>query len=108
MSLNSGITGDVLSSLPVDETVPNHNEIQVLETLFKEKHSGISRILENTKDVLIVGILFIFFSLDQVDEIIHKIFPSSKNSPYITLGIKTLAFMLLYFVIKNWYLSRKT
>lgn len=105
--MSNGITGDVLASLPVDETVPNHNEIQILETLFKEKHSGISRILENTKDVLIVGILFIFFSLSQVDEIIHKIFPSAKNSPYITLGIKALGFMLLYFVLKNWYLCRK-
>lgn len=108
MSINSNSTpGDVITSLPTDSTIPNHDEIRILETLFKQKEKGVNRIFEQTKDVFLIGILFIAFSLPQIDEMIHKIFPSTSNSIYITIFIKALGFMLIYFIIKNWYLCRK-
>ena len=56
-------SGDSIGSLPTDQSVPNHNEIRLIDTLFKQNQSTINRILSGLKDVLIIGILFIVFSL---------------------------------------------
>ena len=42
-----------------------------------------------------------------VDEMIQKLVPPTSTSPYILLGVKTVCVMVLYFIINNFYLSRK-
>lgn len=98
--------GDDINLLPVDENPPSHEEIEIVEKFFKQKMTTFQKIMSHTKDVLIVGILFILFSLTQIDDIIVKFIPSAQ-SPYILLLIKAGFFMLVYFILKNWYLSRK-
>lgn len=105
-SVNFEIPGDVLTNLPTDQTVPSHNEIQILDTLFKQKQGNIKHILHHSKDVLIVGILFLAVSLPQVDKLLIKFIPSTEKSPYILLLVKSIMMMVLYFVAKNWYLGR--
>lgn len=103
----SEVPGDVMANLPTDQTVPSHNEIQILDTLFKEKQNNIHHILKESKDVVIVGILFVLLSLKQVDELIVKFVPSSETSPYILILVKACLIMVFYFILKNWYLGRK-
>lgn len=108
MSIAQGnIPGDVIDNLPTDQTVPSHNEIQILDTLFRQKQGTVNHILSQSKDILIVGLLFVIFSLPQIDSIIIKFVPSAEQSPYIAVMIKCLMFMFVYFVLKNWYLVRK-
>lgn len=98
---------DNIDNLPTDQNVPTHTEIQIVDTLFKEKQTTVQRLLAGTKDVLLVGFLFILFSLPQIDGVVCKLVPSSATSPYILLFAKAVAVMFLYFVIKNLYLVRK-
>lgn len=101
------VYGDIITDLPDDQTTPSYNELKLVDTLFTKKKSVFDRILESTKDLLIMGIFFVIFSLPQIDEIIKKIIPITNKSFYILVGIKSVFFMLSYFIIKNLYLVRK-
>ena len=100
--------GDDITKLPVDKNPPSVNEIHLVNSLFTEQNKNmISTILSEGKDAILVGILFILFSLPQIDEMFHKFIPSSKNSIYILLGIKAILITIIWWVIKYFYLSRK-
>ena len=69
--------------------------------------SFFKKIFMNTKDVFLLGILFIIFSLPQVDSLIRRFVPVADKSSIIMVLIKTCLFMIVYYVIKNLYLVRK-
>ena len=98
---------DIISQLPADQSQPSHVELRTVEALFKDHGNTMNSIAVESKDSLIVGILFIIFSLPTIDSFVIRMFPSAETSPYILLGIKTLALMLVYWVIKHFYLSKK-
>lgn len=98
---------DSIDNLPTDKNAPTHSEIEIVDTLFKEKQTTVQKLLEGTKDVLVLGFLFILFSLPQCDDIVYKFVPSAISSPYILVVVKAVAFMFIYFLIKNLYLVRK-
>lgn len=98
---------DSIDLLPTDQNMPSHSEIQIVDTLFKQNHTTIQKFLGGTKDVLVIGFVFLLFSLPQFDELVKKFFPSTENSPYIFIAFKTLLFMVVYFLVKNIYLVRK-
>jgi len=99
--------GDDINMLPVDKNPPSVNEIHLVNSLFTEQNKNIIKtILVEGKDAFLVGILFVLLSLPQVDELLFKLIPSTKNSIYILLGIKAIFIALLWWVIKYFYLSR--
>lgn len=99
--------GDVIEQLPADMSVPSHNEIRIVDQLFQQKKGIFDRILGQTKDIVILGGLFIVFSLPFIDDLIKKFVTAAGTSPYILIGIKALLFVFSYFIIKNLYLARK-
>lgn len=103
----SQIKGDLIGDLPSDQTVLSHNEIRIVDTLFKQQQGVIEKILTNSKDVLLVGSLFMVFSLKPVDEFILKMIPFARNSEYSLLIVKTILIMVIFFLLKNLHLVRK-
>ena len=101
-------TGDPIAKLPVDQSQPTNNELQIVNTLFTKHRSGMDAIVAEAKDSLIIGLLFIIFSLPMVDGLIKRVLPMTEKSPYILIAIKALAVMALYWLIKHFYLSRKS
>lgn len=99
--------GDMIDQLPADTSVPSHNEIRIVDQLFQQKKSMFDKILHSTKDILILGGLFIIFSLPFVDNLIQKFITVTSTSPYILIGVKALLFVFSYFIIKNLYLAKK-
>lgn len=99
--------GDVIEQLPSDRSVPSHNEIRIVDQLFQQKKGIFDHILNQTKDIVILGGLFIIFSLPFIDDLIKKFITIAGTSPYILLGVKVLLFVFTYFIIKNLYLARK-
>jgi hypothetical protein len=99
--------GDVIEQLPADTSVPSYNEIRIVDQLFQQKKGIFDRILGQTKDIVILGGLFIVFSLPFIDDLIKKFVTAAGTSPYILIGIKALLFVFSYFIIKNLYLARK-
>lgn len=100
--------GDMINQLPADTSVPSHNEIRIVDQLFQQKKSMFDKILHNTKDIVILGGLFVIFSLPFVDNLIQKFITITSTSPYILVGVKALLFVFSYFIIKNLYLARKS
>jgi hypothetical protein len=101
------INGDMIDQLPTDLSSASHNEILIVDKLFQKKKNIMDFLLCNTKDLLIIGGLFMLFSIPKIDEIITKLFPISKNSIFFLTAIKTLAFMLTYFIVKNIHFAKK-
>ena len=100
------IQGDIIEQLPSDKTTPSQDELRIVDTLFKKQKSTIDKILTGTRDVLLIGILYIIFSLKPLDSLIYKFFPSSVNSEYILVMVKGVLFMASYFILKNLYLVK--
>lgn len=92
---------DSIGNLPVDENAVPVNELQIVDTLFKEKQSVLSKVISGTKDILFVIALYLIFCLPYVDTLICKFFPSSSTSIYIFYSVKAFLFGFAYFVIQN-------
>ena len=97
---------DVLSTLPTDKIPPTQSELQILNTLFNHKKE-INNILSEAKEAIIVGIIFLLFSVPQLDSLIQKFIPITEKSTYILLLIKILFVIVLFWVIKHFYLIKK-
>ena len=65
-------------------------------------------VVDEAKDSLIIGLLFIIFSLPFVDGLIKRVLPMTEKSSYILVVVKAVAVMALYWLIKHFYLSRKS
>jgi hypothetical protein len=98
--------GDPIASLPTDESPPSEDDLRLVNTLFKKNSTFLDKMAIECKDLFIIGVLFIVFSLPFTDRLVSKI-PIAAKSPYILLGIKTLLVMILFWIIKHFHLSRK-
>jgi len=107
MSTTPTITyNDSIHDLPTDKVEPSQNELRIVNSIFKKNKKMVNTLVGEFQDPIIIGILFILFSLEQVNGIVFKFVPSAQNSPYILIVIKALVFMVVYWVIKHFYLSR--
>lgn len=108
MDINTISNTDLIKDLPTDKVQPSNDEIQMMDILFKNTpNNTINNLLKELKDVLTLGILFILFSIPQIDSLLNKFIPITVTSPYILILIKTGIIMVLYWIIKHFYLSKK-
>ena len=98
---------DNISDLPVDKIQPSNDELEVVNTLFKNHNKTMINIFNELKETLLIGILFIIFTLPQGDALINKFIPITQTSIYILTLIKMILVMVLYWIIKYFYLSKK-
>ena len=101
-------SGDPISQLPVDNTPVNESENQILDTIFGKHRKTIDVIINDSKDAILVSIIFMIFSLDQVDGFIKKFLPIIGDSEYILLLVKGLMAGFVFWIVKYFYLSRKS
>lgn len=97
---------DIIDQLPVDQSLPTHDEINLINNIFKKEKTNIQKICAEFKDIIYIGIIYILFSIPYIDTLIHSLIPLSFTYPYILLLIKAILFMILYWVSKNiWLLT---
>ena len=98
---------DLIGGLPTDEESEiEENELQILNMIFKENPSSFKAIIKEFYELLIIGILFIIFSLPYIDDIVQSILPITNNY-YFLLVIKSIFVMLLFWVSKYFNYSRR-
>lgn len=100
------MNGDLIESLPTDKVVHTEQQLKVANMLFQEKKSTLSVILSELKDAVIICILFIIFSSEHIDNLIKKNIPNSNNL-FVLYGIKCTIIIILFYILKNFHLSRK-
>lgn len=101
-------SGDPIAQLPVDKTHPSQNEIHIIDTLFKKHRGTMDIIFEEAKGAIIVGLLVIMFCLPNIDSIIQKFLPITQKSLYFLLLVKGIIASVIYWLVKHFYLSRKS
>lgn len=107
MNVTKLTDSDEIYKLPTVKTPPTENELHLVNTLFKEHRNTMSTIFDEAKESILIGSLFVLFNLKQIDNILQRFIPITITSPYILVLIKSLFIMLIYWVIKYFYLSRK-
>ena len=96
---------DDIRKLPTDKTELTNSEILIIDYLFPPiVESKKSNLKETVKTIALLAFLFIICNLPFIDTIINKIYPVSNNSFIITLVIKTILFVFLYFFITHFNL----
>ena len=105
-NISSKNMGDPIIQLPVDQTAPSSNEVQIIDTLFKKHRGTMDILVEESRESMIVVILIILFSLPQINQIIKKFVPI--NSEYIVLLVKGLTAGVLFWLLNHFYLSKKS
>jgi len=99
---------DLISSLPMDNNPLNHDEIHILQTLFKDENKyDIKNIFIELKDSVIGGILFGLLSTPQFNKLLERFVPITKTSIIMNISVKVIIFIFLYWIILNLALSRK-
>jgi hypothetical protein len=108
MDIKYATNSDLIKDLPSDKVPPSPDEIQIMDILFKNSdRASIGNLFKEIKDVLTVGILFILFSIPQLDTLINKFIPITQTSVYFLIIIKTTVIMMLYWIIRHLYLAKK-
>jgi hypothetical protein len=98
---------DNISDLPTNRIQPSHNEIKIVDTLFKKHSSTLGNITKEFKDSIVLGILFLILSLPQVDNLFKKYISITNNSIYMLILIKTIFFIVALWIIKNYNLLKR-
>lgn len=105
---------DDVRYLPLDNSksqIPvNPSDLEFLSTVFKtveinkeELGETCSKLYKNNNIVLFATALFILVNFS--DDFIKKIYKNSENR-VVMIIIKSIVFLLLLFVVKNYYLIR--
>lgn len=89
--------GDEIESLPNTKTNITVDEINIMNTFF----SNNDKLINDIKEMILLLVLYIIFSINAVDILIKKFIPITNNSIYILYTIKGLIFVISYFLIKN-------
>ena len=98
---------DSIKSLPTNTDIINDLDLQIVNNLFGTSNKSIKEnVLHEAKDLIIISILFIILSLPQTDKILQKYLPITNNYVY-NIILKTINFVIFYWVIKHFYLIRK-
>lgn len=96
---------DLIQSLPSLDTNPSPDELKIANTIFKTKCVA-TNMKTDLKELFLIGVLFIVFSSQQMDNLILRFAPSVKNFPYSVIVIKLVVLLLLFWIIKNYGLSK--
>jgi len=98
---------DSINNLPVDNSPPNHDEVQVMNTIFKENISTMDRIVKGLKNVLIVAVILYILLLPQTMNLLEKYLPSTSSSVYLKNLVICVMFVVIFVVVDNFHLSKK-
>lgn len=98
--------GDYLTQLPTDASMPSHDELQIIQNIFRENKITNGKLFDEAKEAVILIILFIILSIEPVDKGLRKIIPAASNQ-YVLILIKGIILGVAFYAIKNFYLIKK-
>jgi len=98
---------DLIEKLPTDKNIISTSEYKVLNNLFKHSETT-NLVFCEFKDAIVAGILFAIFSIGYIDTLFYKVIPSLKNfSSTILIGLKAVLIIIIFFILKHFFLLKK-
>jgi hypothetical protein len=98
---------DMILGLPITNIQPTQEELKIADTIFKTKSVAMN-MQNDLKEIIVIVILFVIFSLPQTEVIISRLLPALKNFPYMITVVKVLLVVIFFWLIKNFSLSRSS
>ena len=98
---------DNIDSLPVDTKEPTPTELKIVNSLFTSNKTQFKLVLSEFKSTLLLGILYIIISNSYSNNILAKYIPVLEKSEMYNLILKAVLLMISFWLINNFYLSRK-
>jgi hypothetical protein len=98
---------DLIQGLPIMNIQPTPEELKIADTIFKSKNVAMN-MQSDLKEMIVIAILFVIFSLPQTESIILRFLPTLKNFPYMITVVKVLLVIIFFWLIKNFALARSS
>jgi hypothetical protein len=96
------IKGDLIESLPEDDSAYNENLANVI---FKEQKT-VKNVFKELKESIIIALLFVVFSSEQLENIIKNVYPASGNNRITMMVIKCVLVVFFFYLFKNFEFAR--
>jgi hypothetical protein len=98
---------DLIKNLPIDEEELTLKEKTILDTIYPIQNipKDTEKVWFHFKDIIIATILFFIINLPVSEKLLEKVVKT--ENVYYRVIYKSLTFALLFFLINNFYLSRK-
>jgi hypothetical protein len=96
------IKGDLIESLPEDDSAYNENLANVI---FKEQKT-VKNVFKELKESIIIALLFVVFSSEQLENIIKNDYPASGNNRITMMVIKCVLVVFFFYLFKNFEFAR--
>jgi len=90
--------GDPLQTLPTDKEPMNPHEQILLNAIFKEETSSITKLFQEMRIPIIAGILFLVLSIPQTSVMLKSVVPYVSKSEVSLVLFKTILFIGTLFV----------
>ena len=93
--------GDYINSLPTDDEPLNSKEQEFLDSLFRNDSTTFQKLVNELREPLVAGILFLLLNVPQVTEFLKTTVPYANSSETSLLCFKTLLFVILLLLYNN-------
>ena len=99
---------DSVANLPVDKSTPSRGELEMADTVFASQPSPMKNVITEAKEAALVMVVVFILSLPQLDALLNRFVPMTQTSPYIGILIKSLVAAIVVWLVRYFYLSRKS
>ena len=95
---------DSLSKLPIDSTIPHHNDIRMVNELFQKHGTAMDSVVTEFRTPIIYTALFILLSLPAANNTINYLVPSMSTDPenLILIFAKAFVFIILIYGVQHY------
>jgi len=95
------LNGDYIETLPKDKKTGDYETHKpVMDSVFGEHDTLMMKMTRELKNSILIAVLFILFTLPQIDALILKNIPNSNNM-LVMYGVKCFFIILLYYLFRN-------
>ena len=95
------LNGDYIENLPKDTKNADYEKQKpVIDTVFGENETLFKKAMKELSNSILIAVLFILFTLPQIDTLILKNIPNSNNS-IVMYAVKCFFIIVLYYLCRN-------
>jgi hypothetical protein len=99
--------GDELRKLPTNTDRIDPSHIEILDKIFgQEQVSNMKVICNSNIEIVYAGVIFFLLNLTVVEDMIKRFYRNAENSLVMTI-VKTILFVVLFFLVNNWAFAKR-
>ena len=93
-------TGDPISELPTTDEVPTHDDIQVIQSIFKTNEKEVINIIDDLKEPVVICIIVFLLSLPFCNNLLNRYIPSVGTETCLGAIVKGILVGLILWILR--------